>query len=94
MGYEDEEVDIDNIETDKDYQPQQEKEGVEHSIDFSEVIEFGMRFNLSTFVVSAFTNLVAKGRVIPEGIFLLVSSNNRINLRIMNSYLLMYDFLG
>ena len=74
MDYEDENVNIDNIETDADYQPMQENEGVQHSIDFSEVIEFGMRFNLSTFVVSAFTNLVAKGRVIPEGILILSHS--------------------
>ena len=65
---------IGNDENDKNYQPEQENDGVEHPIDFSEVIQFAARFNLSTFVMSAFTNLVAKGGTISEGIFDLVPS--------------------
>ena len=50
----------DNIEIDPNFQPEQENEGFEHPIDFNEVVQFAMRYNFSTFVMSAFTNLVAK----------------------------------
>ena len=68
----------DNITVDPTFQPMQENEGFEHSIDFSEVVQFAMRFNLSTFVMSAWTNLVAKGWVISEGIFYLIPSSQEI----------------
>ena len=63
-----------NDTNDTNYQPQQENEGLEHPIDFSEVIQFAARFQMSTFVMSAFTNLVAKGGIISVGIFNLVPS--------------------
>ena len=62
MNYEDNNVNTfdDNIKIDPNFQPQQENIGFEHPIDFSEVIQFGMRYQMSVFVMSAFTNLVAK----------------------------------
>ena len=45
---------------DPDYKPEVEKEGAAKSVDYTEVITFGERFQLSSFVVASMINLVVK----------------------------------
>ena len=45
---------------DANFVPQTENLGTSHPIDFSQVIQFAMRFNLSNFVTSGMINLTGK----------------------------------